>query len=125
MLPTDCASASLEKVFLEESCGGCFVFTVVEGASAITTADNQLRFYNLVNGSWKQTWSFTVETSSLLTPAISGNVAVIGVLFKNGETGAAYIYERDPISNVRNLATRLAPADLTSCAWFGRLVDVD
>ena len=40
-------------------------------------------------------------------------------------TGAAYIYERDPISNVWNLAERLAPADLTSGAQFGVSMAVD
>ena len=113
------------KELLPESCDECNVYVAVDDALAITTADNDVRFYNLVDSSWKPKKSFTVGTSSLLTPAISGNVAVIGAYLENGNTGAAYIYERDPISNVWNLATRLAPADLTSGAGFGNSVAVD
>lgn len=117
-------SAQTVKRLFEVDCDQCYPSVGVEGEWVVASRSfRDVQFFSHVDGKFETVTVIDIDffVSDI---AISGDVAILGAAGENNNTGAAYVYERNP-SGWWTLFTRIVPNDIRLSAMFGNLVDID
>lgn len=82
----------------------CTYHTAIDGTSAVVTTCFKVYFFDLIQvetnikkrdtRSWNRTWTYDIDASRILIPAISGSIAVVGAPKEDEDAGAAYVFEK-------------------------------